>query len=78
MTKIQSRCPMPKCGDVILPSEEIWILDTEEQYAFTCPKCGQGQVKNGDRRIIELLLGAGVQFEGEIVEDAVRRIPSWV
>lgn len=66
MTTIRTTCPA--CGEVDLRPEAVSLCVEEPgrdgSYRFTCPRCGEVVEKPADRRIVALLLSAGVEFDG--------------
>ncbi|HXF57747.1 MAG TPA: hypothetical protein VNO34_09330 [Actinomycetota bacterium] len=62
------RTTCPGCGEVDLRPDAV-SLSVESPgrdgvYRFTCPRCGELVEKPADRKIVALLLSAGVEFEG--------------
>jgi predicted RNA-binding Zn-ribbon protein involved in translation (DUF1610 family) len=67
MTTIRTTCP--RCGEVDMSPEAILlsIRDTagEGSYRFSCPTCMNTIEKPADRKVVALLLSAGVELEDE-------------
>jgi predicted RNA-binding Zn-ribbon protein involved in translation (DUF1610 family) len=70
MTTIRTTCP--RCGEVDMGPEAILLSvrqsGKEGSYRFTCPNCADDVEKRADRKIVALLVSAGVdidQAEGE-------------
>jgi hypothetical protein len=68
MTTIRTTCP--QCGEVDMSPESILlsIRDRagEGSYRFSCPGCRGDVQKPADRKVVALLLSAGVELdEGE-------------
>jgi hypothetical protein len=65
MTTIRTTCP--HCGEVDMTPEAILlsVRDTggEGSYRFSCPECQDTIEKPADRKIIALLLSAGVELD---------------
>ena len=62
MTTIRTTCP--RCGEVDMGPESI-LLEVigggrEGTYRFTCPTCSDDVEKRADRKIVALLVSAGV------------------
>jgi predicted RNA-binding Zn-ribbon protein involved in translation (DUF1610 family) len=66
MTTIRTTCP--KCGEVDMGPESILLQVTrggrEGSYRFTCPTCMDAVEKRADRKIVALLVSAGVDVAG--------------
>ncbi|HZD16882.1 MAG TPA: hypothetical protein VE669_01950 [Actinomycetota bacterium] len=66
MTTIRTTCP--RCGEVDMGPESILLLVTrggrEGTYRFTCPTCMDDVEKRADRKIVALLVSAGVDVAG--------------
>lgn len=64
-TTIRSACPV--CGDVDLPVDAVVLIrnETRIEYHYTCPKCGDRVKKRADKKIVALLISAGVEFMPE-------------
>jgi predicted RNA-binding Zn-ribbon protein involved in translation (DUF1610 family) len=62
MTTIRTTCP--RCGEVDMSPEAILLEvgpDGEDgSYRFVCPRCREQVVKPADRKIVALLVSAGV------------------
>jgi predicted RNA-binding Zn-ribbon protein involved in translation (DUF1610 family) len=74
MTTIRTTCP--RCGEVDMGPEAISLSvrasGREGSYRFTCPRCDDSVEKRADRKIVALLVSAGVDLEprghGELAE----------
>lgn len=66
MTTIRTTCP--RCGEVDMGPESILLSVTqsgrEGTYRFTCPTCMDAVEKRADRKIVALLVSAGVDVAG--------------
>jgi hypothetical protein len=62
MTTIRTTCP--RCGEVDMGPEAILLSveqgGTEGTYRFVCPECMGPVEKRADRKIVALLVSAGV------------------
>ena len=62
MTTIRTTCP--RCGEVDMGPEAILLSvlqgGREGTYRFTCPTCFDAVEKRADRKIVALLVSAGV------------------
>jgi len=62
MTTIRTTCP--RCGEVDMGPEAILLSvlqdGREGMYRFTCPTCMDSVEKRADRKIVALLVSAGV------------------
>lgn len=62
MKTIRATCG--DCGDVELGADEVRVRvcadDESSSYLFRCPACRMAVVKPAQRRIVELLVAAGV------------------
>jgi predicted RNA-binding Zn-ribbon protein involved in translation (DUF1610 family) len=62
MTTIRTTCP--RCGEVDMGPESILLQvisgGREGTYRFTCPTCMDDVEKRADRKIVALLVSAGV------------------
>jgi predicted RNA-binding Zn-ribbon protein involved in translation (DUF1610 family) len=88
MTTIRTTCP--RCGEVDMGPEAILLSvkddGREGSYRFTCPSCADDVEKRADRKIVALLVSAGVDIarsERELQsamlfddEDGGRSLPS--
>jgi hypothetical protein len=78
MTTIRTTCP--RCGEVDMSPESIMlsIRDSagEGSYRFFCPTCMNTIEKPADRKVVALLLSAGVELddEGSLDEDQGHRV----
>lgn len=67
MTTIRTTCP--RCGEVDMSPESILlsIRDRagEGSYRFSCPTCTNTIEKPADRKVVALLLSAGVELAAE-------------
>jgi hypothetical protein len=66
MTTIRTTCP--RCGEVDMGPESILLSvaqgGREGTYRFTCPTCYDAVEKRADRKIVALLVSAGVDVAG--------------
>ncbi len=66
MTTIRTTCP--RCGEVDMGPESILLSvaqgGREGTYRFTCPTCMDDVEKRADRKIVALLVSAGVDVAG--------------
>lgn len=66
MTTIRTTCP--RCGEVDMGPEAISLSvrsnGHEGSYRFTCPSCEDDVEKRADRKIVALLVSAGVGVSG--------------
>ncbi len=64
MTTIRTTCP--RCGEVDMGPEAILLSvrddGREGSYRFTCPSCADDVEKRADRKIVALLVSAGVDI----------------
>ncbi|MGZ4132853.1 MAG: hypothetical protein ACXVWF_07385 [Actinomycetota bacterium] len=64
MTTIRTTCP--RCGEVDMGPEAILLSvrddGREGSYRFTCPGCSDDVEKRADRKIVALLVSAGVDI----------------
>jgi len=76
MTTIRTTCP--RCGEVDMGPESILLSvasgGREGTYRFTCPTCYDSVEKRADRKIVALLVSAGVGVAGR--QDAEERTES--
>jgi hypothetical protein len=82
MTTIRTTCP--RCGEVDMGPESILLQVTrggrEGTYRFTCPTCMDAVEKRADRKIVALLVSAGVDVAGratlteELFDDAAQEV----
>jgi hypothetical protein len=73
MTTIRATCPT--CGEVDMSPEEIYLAvrGPHSIYRFVCPACSIPIEKAADRKVIALLLSAGVNLgDGRPVTPSVR------
>lgn len=65
MTTIRTTCP--RCGEVDMGPSAIFLSvrsnGHEGSYRFTCPSCADDVEKRADRKIVALLVSAGVDIE---------------
>jgi hypothetical protein len=65
MTTIRTTCP--RCGEVDMGPEAILLSvrqnGREGSYRFTCPQCSDDVEKRADRKIVALLVSAGVDID---------------
>jgi predicted RNA-binding Zn-ribbon protein involved in translation (DUF1610 family) len=70
MTTIRTTCP--QCGEVDMSPEAILlsIRDRagEGSYRFACPTCTHTIEKPADRKVVALLLSAGVELDEHAAE----------
>jgi hypothetical protein len=75
MTTIRATCP--QCGEVEMDARSI-LLQVEQEsgegsYSFDCPSCELPVEKPADRKIVLLLMSAGVEvMEPQEVSSEVR------
>jgi predicted RNA-binding Zn-ribbon protein involved in translation (DUF1610 family) len=66
MTTIRTTCP--RCGEVDMGPESILLQvlrgGREGTYRFDCPTCMEPVEKRADRKIVALLVSAGVDVAG--------------
>jgi predicted RNA-binding Zn-ribbon protein involved in translation (DUF1610 family) len=69
MTTIRTTCP--RCGEVDMGPESILLQvvrgGREGTYRFECPTCMEPVEKRADRKIVALLVSAGVDVAGRAV-----------
>jgi predicted RNA-binding Zn-ribbon protein involved in translation (DUF1610 family) len=72
MTTIRTTCP--RCGEVDMGPEAISLSvrssGREGSYRFTCPRCDDAVEKRADRKIVALLVSAGVDLESRGTSEA--------
>ena len=65
MTTIRTTCP--RCGEVDMGPDAISLSvrssGREGSYRFTCPSCADDVEKRADRKIVALLVSAGVDID---------------
>src|SRR5439155_7111413 len=65
MTTIRTTCP--RCGEVDMGPEAILLSvlqgGVEGTYRFVCPQCMDAVEKRADRKIVALLVSAGVDVD---------------
>src|SRR5207249_5378682 len=65
MSTIRTTCP--RCGEVDMGPEAILLSvrqnGREGSYRFTCPNCADDVEKRADRKIVALLVSAGVDID---------------
>jgi hypothetical protein len=70
MTTIRTTCP--RCGEVDMGPEAISLAvrsnGREGSYRFTCPSCEDDVEKRADRKIVALLVSAGVDINHSEME----------
>jgi predicted RNA-binding Zn-ribbon protein involved in translation (DUF1610 family) len=75
MTTIRTTCP--RCGEVDMGPESILLSvrsnGREGSYRFTCPECDDAVEKRADRKIVALLVSAGVDIDRD--EEAAQMHP---
>ena len=68
MTTIRTTCP--RCGEVDMGPEAISLSvrsnGREGSYRFTCPSCADDVEKRADRKIVALLVSAGVDVDAPV------------
>jgi hypothetical protein len=82
MTTIRTTCP--RCGEVDMGPEAIMLSVRENgregSYRFTCPSCADDVEKRADRKIVALLVSAGVDVAGSgggMAQDALFDQETW-
>lgn len=69
MTTIRATCPT--CGEVEMGAASVVLTvvsgTTEGTYTFDCPVCEERVKKHADRKVVMLLLSAGVEVRETIV-----------
>ena len=72
MTTIRTTCPT--CGEVDMTPEAVLLsvrdLAGEGSYRFSCPECRNTVEKPADRKVVALLLSAGVELADPAAEAA--------
>jgi len=72
MTTIRTTCP--RCGEVDMSPEAILLSIREHAgegiYRFSCPECLNTIEKPADRKVVALLLSAGVELADPEARDA--------
>jgi hypothetical protein len=72
MTTIRTTCP--RCGEVDMGPESILLSVKDEgsegTYCFVCPVCREDVEKQADRKIVALLVSAGVPVAGSPAAEA--------
>jgi hypothetical protein len=70
MTTIRTTCP--RCGEVDMGPESILLQvvkgGCEGSYRFVCPSCMDPVEKRADRKIVALLVSAGVDVDASKAE----------
>ncbi len=65
MTTIRTNCPT--CGEVDMSPEAVLLsvrdIAGEGSYRFSCPECRTTVEKHADRKVVALLLSAGVELD---------------
>src|SRR5437867_11895610 len=78
MTTIRTTCP--RCGEVDMTPEAILlsVRDSagEGSYRFSCPECLNTIEKPADRKVVALLLSAGVELADAGTDDMDHE-PEW-
>jgi hypothetical protein len=76
MTTIRTTCP--RCGEVDMGPTAIRLQverdGREGVYRFTCPTCMDAVEKRADRKIVALLVSAGVDVAGRAAAVAARDV----
>src|SRR5437763_8136208 len=71
MTTIRTTCP--RCGEVDMGPEAILLSvlqgGVEGTYRFECPQCMDSVEKRADRKIVALLVSAGVDVDASQAEE---------
>jgi len=71
MTTIRTTCP--RCGEVDMGPDAISLSvrsnGREGSYRFTCPSCADDVEKRADRKIVALLVSAGVDIDRDDAHD---------
>lgn len=62
---IRSSCSECQREVDMAPSDVLLVHGERATYQFICPLCGQLSTKATDKKIVGLLLGAGVQWAPE-------------
>jgi predicted RNA-binding Zn-ribbon protein involved in translation (DUF1610 family) len=72
MTTIRTTCP--RCGEVDMGPEAILLSvlqgGVEGTYKFVCPQCMDSVEKRADRKIVALLVSAGVDVDASRAQGA--------
>jgi len=72
MTTIRTTCP--RCGEVDMGPEAILLSvvqgGVEGTYRFVCPECMDSVEKRADRKIVALLVSAGVDVDASRAHEA--------
>ncbi len=77
MTTIRATCP--RCGEVEMGAAAVLLTveagRAEGSYSFVCPVCEQTIEKRADRKVVMLLLSAGVEVQevGQTAQKTVER-----
>ncbi len=78
MADIRANCP--SCGQVDMSAEAISLQiaggGERGQYAFTCPDCSTDVTRPADRKVVALLIAAGVSTRGAPAEPTAAGPPS--
>lgn len=65
MTTIKTTCN--HCGDVELAPDDLVLeldpTESEGNYRFACPECGDLQRRPANTRVVSVLLATGVAYE---------------
>ncbi|MEX1005741.1 MAG: hypothetical protein WD990_02565 [Acidimicrobiia bacterium] len=65
MTTIKTTCN--ECGDVELAPDDLVLeldpTESEGNYRFACPECGDTQRRPANSRVVSVLLATGVSYE---------------
>jgi predicted RNA-binding Zn-ribbon protein involved in translation (DUF1610 family) len=71
MTTIRTTCP--RCGEVDMSPEAILLSIRDQRgegsYRFACPECLNTIEKPADRKVVALLLSAGVELADAGTDD---------
>jgi hypothetical protein len=80
MTTIRTNCPT--CGEVDMSPEAVLLsvrdIAGEGSYRFSCPECRNTVEKPADRKVVALLLSAGVELDEERERAAASEIETSV
>ena len=78
MTTIRTNCPT--CGEVDMSPEAVLLsvrdIAGEGSYRFSCPECRKTVEKPADRKVVALLLSAGVELDEETEPAAAPTVPA--
>jgi predicted RNA-binding Zn-ribbon protein involved in translation (DUF1610 family) len=78
MTTIRTTCP--RCGEVDMSPEAILLSIRDQRgegsYRFSCPECMNTIEKPADRKLVALLLSAGVEL-ADVAAGDLEQEPEW-